>query len=191
MARTGNLRVPPAVRTAAIGAAVWAIAFAGLSVWVQVTAVRGHPALRDYIGGLALLNGIAVVMKVTGAAVVLRAVAPLSRCTARQVTIIATTASVALAVWGAVALGVLLANGSMTANVPLAEGVVHVVGWTYPAFFLVGALTFGVPAWWASRHCAHRWRWLLGAGIAGPFTVVGTLALCAVVLRLLGLLPPG
>lgn len=179
--RPAALRVPPAVRTAAIGAAVWALAFAGLNVWVQVTAMRGHPALRDYVGGLALLNGIAVVMKVTGAAVVLRAVAPLSARTARHVTVIATTAAVTLTMWGGAALAVLVADGSITADTPLAGGAVHVVGWTYPAFFLVGALVFGVPAWWAARHCAHRWRWLIGAGMLGPLAVMGTLGTVGVV----------
>lgn len=181
---------PPLVRAAAGAAALWAIGFAGVNLWVQAGAI-GSDEFAGSLVGLGVLNLVAIGMKGIGAVVALRAAKPLDGRLVGMYAAVLTTASATLLVWGVLSLGAALLAGGLTDPTSLAGGLIMIPAWLYPAAFGVGALAFAPPARHLMGQAARPRRWTLVGVLLGPAVVVGTIAVTAWAVQAAGLLRLG
>jgi hypothetical protein len=172
-----------------IGAVVWSLAFAGLNLWVQYLALDPGHVLSDHTLGLAVLNGVAIALKVAGVVLAVAAVREPRPQWAGALVAMLTAAVTTLGLWGLAGFGAIVASGSLTDVQQLAGGTLAIPGWTYPTFFLLGALVFSGPTYHAGRALPHARRWMLAGALLGPPLVVGLIAVTARALAVSGLLP--
>lgn len=187
---TGSRRPSVLVRVLAVGATAWSAAFAVVNLWVQAAVIDTDGALAHHLLGLGLLNTVAIVLKLLGIAIVVAAVRPWGERHAGPLTALLTGAVATLALWGtaaAVALGA--SGGAPTAAQSFADGVLTVPGWTYPTFFLVGAVTFAGPARHIAQLAPSPRRWVMAGALLVPLAVMTTIAATAQLLIATGLLP--
>jgi hypothetical protein len=186
------------VRVVGYAAAVWCLAFAGVSAW-QVAGLIGQPDPRGRYAadaaGLAIIGVLVGVLKLAGAAVALAAVLVGPERGRRPLWLLG------VALWGAFGLLGLYSAGNLVITVGTVTGLLAPsAAWTaaggvtakavgYVLFFLVGAALFGVLAVWFHRR--HQLRWTAAvAGLAGAPLLLGLLlAVAPAILGRWGLLP--
>jgi hypothetical protein len=177
------------IRVMAVGAVVWSLAFAVVNLWVQYAALDPGHVLSDHRLGLAVLNGAAIALKLAGVVLAVAAVRGVRPRWAGTLVAMLTAAVTTLGLWGLAGLGAIVVSGSLTGIEQLAGGTLAIPAWTYPTFFLLGALSFAGPASHAARILPQPRRWILAGALLGPPLVVGAIAGVAHGLVVLGLLP--
>ena len=188
---TPTLRSPAAndIRSSASGPirvlgwvmAAWCLGFAAVNIAFQVTGRFASGPYAELAAGLAVMDWIVVGLKLLGAAVALLAANTRAAAAARTVLI-----------WGAFALLDLYSAGNIVELVLLLladPGAIEPRSLAYMAFFLAGAVGYGVLAVSYSRR-THAKRSHALLGVVGAPLVLGALLVAApAALTAMGLLP--
>jgi hypothetical protein len=169
------------VRALAWVMASWCLGFAAVNIAFEVTGRFASGPYAELAGGLAVMNWMAIGLKLLGAAVALGAVL------ARPPTAVRT-----VLVWGAFALLGLYSAGSVVelAGMLVSDpGEIGLAGLAYIGFFLAGAAGYGALAMSYSRR-THARRSHAVLGVLGAPLVLGALLVAApAALTAMGLLP--
>jgi len=177
------------VRALGYAAAAWCLGFGGASVWL-VAGMSGQPGRS----GLVIVNLLALVLKLAGAAVALAAVRDRPGWPDRP-------RLLGVALWGAFGLLALYSAGNLVITAGTESGLLAPsAAWTaaggvtpravlYVLFFLAGAAIFGVLAVWFHRR--HQLGWTSAVtGLAGAPLLLGLLlGVVPAILSRWGLLP--
>ena len=151
-------------RGAAYGAAVWALAFAGVNLYLQAV---GIDELRSHWTTFTAVNLGVVALKVVGAVVALGTVHGGRRIPPPLISVGA---------WGAVATLLLYTGYGLVATVAtgdlltwmLAGGTFWMPTPAYLAFFALGGALFAVAARQHQRRRGVRWIWALAGTLGAP-----------------------
>jgi hypothetical protein len=180
---TGPATLPagaePAVTAVGWMIALWCVGFAAVNLAYLATGRLEDGDYGEYATGLALMSWVVLIIKLVGAAVAVLAVRPLPRFVSPRM--------VGASLWGAAALLVLYSGGNLVQAVGMLAGVtgsrddITLLGLCYVAFFLLGAIGYGVLA----RSFARRYRISRGTKVVG---VLGAPLALAVLLMGLPLL---
>lgn len=183
---------PPArwARWSAYAVAAWALAFAGVNLYLQFGGLSADNPLRDAFGAMTVMNLLVAVLKVAGAAFAVATVQRWGRRAPRWLLTAAMwTAGGLLLLYAGMNLGMLVATGQVTAALPLAGGQFVVPGWAYAAFFGVPGLLYAAAGRDYQRRSRTDARWAL-LGLLGAPVMLGTVLFgVPALLRLAGLLP--
>lgn len=161
--------------------AAWCLGFAAVNIAFQITGRFASGPYAELAAGLAVMDWIVVGLKLLGAAVAVLAANTRAATAARTVLI-----------WGAFALLGLYSAGNIVelVSILLADaGAIEPRSLAYMAFFLAGAVGYGVLAVSYSRR-THAKRSHALLGVVGAPLVLGALLVAApAALTAMGLLP--
>ena len=183
---------PPArwARWSAYAVATWAVAFAGVNVWLLFGGVAADSPLREVWGAMTVMNLLVIALKGVGAATALASVQPWGERLPRWLL----TGSM----WGAAGLlllyaglnfGVMIADGQLTAMTALAGGEFIVPAWAYATFFAVPGILFAAAGRDHQRRSGTSRRWAILGLLGAPLLLGAVLFGMPALLRLAGLLP--
>jgi len=165
-------------RTAAYGAAAWALAFAGVNLYLQAVGIDG---LRTHWTAFTVVNLGVVALKVLGAAVAVGTVQRWGRRVPAHLT--------SVGVWGAAAVLLLYTGYGLVATVAsgelsawmLAGGTFWMPVLAYLAFFALGGGLFAVAARQHQRRDGVRRVWALVGALVAPLLLGAVLLGASVV----------
>lgn len=191
-------RTPPSVwsapapwaRWSAYGVAAWAAAFAGVNVWLMVGGVAADNPLREVSEAMTVMNLLVIVLKGLGAATALASVQAWGRRLPRWLlTGFMWGAGGLLLLYAALNFGMMIADGQLTATVPLAGGQFIVPAWAYATFFAVPGILFTAAGRDYQRRSRTSRRWAILGLLGAPLLLGAVLFGAPALLRLAGLLP--
>ena len=167
--------------------AAWCLGFALVNLYYEVTGRFEEGPHADYATGISVMSWIVLVLKLVGAAVAILSITKLPDSLSPR--------TLGVLLWGATALLALYSLGSVMQAIGMMTGLtgspddITLAGIAYVAFFLVGALGYGVLA----RSYSHRYgigkRTALVGALGAPLVLGLILAALPLLLARLGLLP--
>ena len=182
-----SLDAGPAVTTVGWLMAAWCLGFAAVNV---AYVASGHFEDGDYAqygAGLAVMSWLVLILKVVGAAIAVIAIRPLPR--------FASPRAVGVTLWGAAALLALYSVGNLVQLVGMLAGLmgsrhdITALGLAYVAFFILGAIGYGVLAVSLSRRYAITTPTAVVGALGAPVFLAVLLIGMPLLLGHLGLLP--
>jgi hypothetical protein len=175
---------PRGVRWTAWVAAAWCVGFAVVNLVQESSGRFDHGDLAPYAAGLTVMGWLVVALKLLGAGAALLTVYEGPRRLSPSLRL--------LLIWGAFALLALYSAGNLAeAGFLVITNPAAITGRSlgYVAFFLAGAIGFGVLAVSYVRRTG-RSRWMIVAGVLGAPALLGLLLVVApAILTSFGLLP--
>ena len=152
---------------AAYGAATWAVAFAGVNIYLQIVGIDSAQIERHWATFTAI-NLSVVVLKAFGAAAALATVQRWGRAISTRV--------VSVCMWGAAAMLLLYAGFGLLAVAiagdllgwTLAGGTFYMPILAYLGFFVVGGTLFAVAAGQYQHRTGAPLRWVVLGALGAP-----------------------
>lgn len=167
--------------------ALWCVAFAAVSVWLELTEHFASGEYADFVAGFSVMNWFVTAIKLAGAVVALLAVVPHPGVLVSRVVgtlLWAGFATLTIYVAGSVLQGVL-----MMAGVAGDAGAINATAIAYVILFMFAAVGFGVLAVsYARRTALGKPEFLIGV-VGAPIILGGVLVLVPTLLAMIGLLP--
>jgi hypothetical protein len=185
----GTPSAPPGSAVTAAGwlIAVWCVAFAVVNLAYLATGHFDDGEYAEYAAGIAGMSWLVLIIKLVGAAVAVMAV--------HRVPWFVSPRVVGLTLWGAAALLVLYSAGNLVQLAGMATGVmgsrddITLLGLGYVAFFILGAIGYGMLAGSFSRRYALTKSTAILGLLAAPLFLAILLAALPLLLAQLDLLP--
>lgn len=166
-----TIRGPAGAQVAAYGAAVWAVGFAGVNIYLQIVGIDSGQIQRNWTA-FTIANLGVVMLKLLGAAAAVATVQTRGRrVPAPLLAIVAWGAAGMLLLYATIGLLSAVLTGALTTTV-LAGGTFRVPAWVYLGFFALGGVLFAATAWRHQQRTATSWLYTL-VGLLGAPLLLG------------------
>lgn len=185
----GSVRTRPGPAVTAAGwlIALWCIGFAVVNLAYEATGHFDDGEYAEYAAGIAVMSWLVLVLKLVGAAVAMLAIHRLPRFVSPRL--------VGATLWGAAALLALYSAGNLVQLAGMLAGVmgdhddITLLGLGYVAFFILGAIGYGMLAVSFSRRYAITGTMAVLGVLGAPLFLAALLGVMPLLLAGLGLLP--